>query len=91
LGVIKKYRGKYRVGWDEIRATRYARMRELGVIPENACLRPPEDNINKFRGPYRDNVYRYRPWDELDEEERDALDLEMAVFAAMVNRLDQRF
>ncbi|MDA0347132.1 MAG: arylsulfatase [Verrucomicrobia bacterium] len=86
---IAKYRGKYKVGWDNIRAARFARQKELGVIPVNAELSPPEDNINNYRGPYRDNIYKYRPWDSLDEEEQDELDLEQAVFAAMVDGLDQ--
>lgn len=86
---IAKYRGKYKVGWDKIRADRFAKQKELGIIPDNAVLSPPEDNINKFRGPYRDNIYKYRPWDSLDEEEQDALDLEQAVYAAMIDRMDQ--
>jgi arylsulfatase A-like enzyme len=86
---IAKYRGKYKVGWDKIRADRFARQKELGIIPANAKLSPPEDNINKFRGPFRDNIYKYRPWDSLEEEEQDQLDLEQAVFAAMVDRMDQ--
>ncbi|MCZ6672945.1 MAG: arylsulfatase [Verrucomicrobia bacterium] len=86
---IAKYRGKYKVGWDKIRAARFERQKELGVIPANAKLSPPEDNINKYRGPYRGNIYKYRPWDSLDAEEQDELDLEQAVFAAMIDRLDQ--
>ncbi|MCB1122690.1 MAG: sulfatase-like hydrolase/transferase, partial [Verrucomicrobiae bacterium] len=86
---IAKYRGKYKVGWDAIREQRYARQQELGVIPENARLSPPEGNINKFRGPYRGDIYSYRPWDTLDAAEQDELDLEQAVFAAMIDRLDQ--
>ena len=86
---IALYRGRYREGWDAIRAARFERMKTLGVIPPGARLSPPEDNINRFRGPYRGNVYHYRPWDSLAEEEQDALDLEMAVFAAMLHRLDE--
>lgn len=72
-----------------MREARYERMRELGVIPANARLSPPEDNVNAFRGPYRGDVYSDRPWTSLDAAERDALDLEMAVYAAMIDRLDQ--
>jgi arylsulfatase A-like enzyme len=86
---ITKHRGRYLEGWDSIRARRFERMRGLGVVPPYVRLSPPEDNINRFRGPYRGNVYKYRPWDSLEDEEKDALDLEMAVFAAMVDRLDQ--
>ncbi len=86
---IARYRGRYRKGWDRIRAERFERMRDEGVIPPHARLSPPEDNINRFRGPFRGDVYHYRPWDDLEEGEQDALDLEMAVFAAMVHRLDE--
>ncbi len=85
---IARYRGRYRKGWDRVRAERFERMKVSGVISSHARLSPPEDNINKFRGPYRDRIYDYRPWDSLGDEEKDALDLEMAVFAAMVHRLD---
>jgi arylsulfatase len=64
-------------------------MMKMGVIPANAELSPPEGNINKFRGPFRGDIYSYRPWDSLSDDEKDQLDLEMAVFAAMVDRLDQ--
>jgi arylsulfatase A-like enzyme len=86
---IARYRGRYLKGWDRVRAERFERMRALGVIPPQARLSPPEDNVNKYRGPFRGNVYHYRPWESLEDEEREALDLEMAVFAAMVHRLDQ--
>lgn len=86
---IALYRGTYRKGWDRVRAERFARMKELGVVPPHARLSPPEDNVNRFRGPYRGDIYRYRPWDPLEDAEKDALDLEMAVFAAMVHRLDE--
>ena len=86
---IAKYRGKYKVGWDKIREQRYNRQKELGVIPADTVLSPPEGNINQFRGPYRGNIYKYRPWDTLDAQEQDELDLEQAVFAAMIDRMDQ--
>jgi arylsulfatase len=86
---IARYRGRYQKGWDRIRAERFERMQDQGVIPPHARLSPPEDNVNRFRGPYRGDIYRYRPWDSLEEADKDALDLEMAVFAAMVHRLDE--
>jgi arylsulfatase len=86
---IARYRGSYRRGWDAVRAERFARMRELGVIPPNARLSPPEDNVNRYRGPFRGDVYHYREWESLSDAEQDALDLEMAVYAAMIDRMDQ--
>lgn len=72
---IAKYRGRYAVGWDEIRETRRRRQIEQGLFP--AGLTPaPRDS-------------RVRPWTELSDAERDFEDLKMAVFAAQVDRLDR--
>lgn len=70
---IAKYRGKYKVGWDEIRKQRFARMKEMGIIGEKHQLTPRDA----------------RAWDELSEKEKDAEDLKMAVYAAMIDRVDQ--
>lgn len=92
---IAKYRGTYKKGWDKIREERMERLKNIGLIAENVELSPPSSNINKFRGhPQGDEERRakiplYRPWDELSEQEKDELDLEMAVYAAMVDRMDQ--
>ena len=67
---IAKYRGTYKKGWDKVREARYKRQESLGVIPDGCKLSPPEDNINKFRGPYRGNIYKYRPWDSLPEKRK---------------------
>ncbi len=91
---IQKFRGTYRKGWDIIRRERFLRMKNMGVIAENCRLSEPEGNINKFRGhPPGDEKRRaviplYRPWDSLSDQEKDELDLEMSVFAAMVYSLD---
>jgi len=56
---IARYRRTYRAGWDAVRAVRHERMRTLDVIPPDARLSPPEDNINAFRPPYRGHIYHY--------------------------------
>ncbi len=92
---IAKYRGKYMKGWDKIREERTERLKEMGLIDKDTKLSPPSSNINKFRGhpkgdeEIRANIPLYREWQTLDEKEKDDLDLEMAVFAAMVDRMDQ--
>lgn len=86
---IAKYRGKYRRGWDQLRAERFARMQELGVLPPNTKLSAPEDNLNKLRGPLIPAYTDYYPWASLSEAQQDSLDLEMAVFAAIIDRMDQ--
>lgn len=86
---IAKYRGKYLKGWDLLRKERFDRMLSAGIVPEHTRLSPPEKNLNKFRGPFIPAYTEYYPWESLSKEQKDSLDLEMAVFAAMIDRMDQ--
>jgi arylsulfatase A-like enzyme len=70
---IERYRGKYDTGWESMRATRHARMKELGIL-QPQCELSPLDVI---------------PWEETDPERRAILAHRMAIYAAMVDRLDQ--
>ena len=70
---IAKYRGKYKIGWDEIRKQRFKRMNEMGIIGPNHKLTPRAS----------------KAWDDLTDEQKDAEDLKMAVYAAMIDRVDQ--
>ncbi len=86
---IAKYRGKYKVGWDQLRQERFAKMQSLGVLPPGTKLSAPEGNRNKFRGPLIPSYTDYYPWESLTAEQQDSMDLEMAVFAAIIDRMDQ--
>lgn len=92
---IAKYRGTYRKGWDKVRQARFERMKAYGLFPEDTRLSEPTGNVNKFRGhpsgdeDIREKIPLYRPWDSLTEDEKDKLDLEMAVYAAMIDRMDR--
>ena len=93
---IAKYRDVYRRGWDEIRAERFAKQKQMGIISKDLQLGEMSTNINQTRQPTRlDHLDKrkksmyHRPWDELTAQEQDELSLEMAVFAAMVDRMDQ--
>ena len=70
---IAKYRGKYKIGWDKIRQQRFKRMNEMGLIGPN----------HKLTG------RASKAWDDLTEAQKDAEDLKMAVYAAMIDRVDQ--
>ncbi len=72
-GDIAKYRGKYRKGWDAVRRERRARMIESGIVEEQWEL-PPRGG---------------EPWESLSDEKKDEMDLRMAVYAAMVDRMDR--
>lgn len=72
---IQKYQGKYMAGWDVMRKQRYQRMKELGIISAEWELSPR-------------NMYA-KDWAQLDDSTRRYYDRLMAVYAAMVDRMDQ--
>lgn len=72
---IKKYRGKYRIGWDELRKQRLAKQKALGLLPAETKLSP-----RNAAAP---------AWDSLDKKKQNEMDLKMSVYAAMVDRMDQ--
>lgn len=87
---IAKYEKKYAQGWDNIRAQRFGRQLALGVIPTNAVLTPrslvPANWANK-NSPWRDQANP--AWESLPADRRADLARRMAVYAAMIDRMDQ--
>lgn len=73
--LIAKYRGKYRIGWDKLRESRYAKQKALGLIDSNWPLSPRPPDVPA--------------WDSLSAEEQDRYDHMMAVYAAMLDAVDQ--
>lgn len=86
---IAKYRGKYLKGWDVLRTERFERMKKMGIIKADTRLSEPSSNINKGRPPYISEFIDYHPWNTISDSKKDSLDLEMAVFAAMIDNMDQ--
>ncbi|EHP42168.1 arylsulfatase [Cupriavidus basilensis OR16] len=72
---IERYAGEYDQGWDEIRRQRYERQRAQGVIPADWQLSDRGSNIPA--------------WDQLTPEQRSLYAHYMAVYAAMVDNIDQ--
>lgn len=72
---VAKYRGRYRDGWDKLRAERYRRQLALGITKPEWALSPRPDTIPA--------------WDTLTEPAKDFEDARMAVYAAQVDRMDQ--
>ncbi len=72
---IAKYRGQYLEGWSSIRDQRFARQKKLGLFDENTRLSEGDQNL--------------LDWDELSTEQKDELDLRMAIYAAQVEELDK--
>ena len=93
---IAKYEGTYLKGWDEIRQIRFEKMKEIDILDEDVVMSPAESNTNKFRGSshkgwdeIREKWPEYYSWDSMTEQEQIDKDLEMAVFAAIIDRMDQ--
>jgi arylsulfatase A-like enzyme len=76
---IARYRGVYEKGWNAIRAERHRRQIELGIIEPDTPLspRPVEEG---------DDVVA---WDSLDSATQELFARYMAVFAGMVDCIDQ--
>jgi arylsulfatase len=73
--VIAKYRGKYKMGWDQLREARHKKQIELGVVDAKWPLSPRPPEVPE--------------WDSLTAEEQDRYDNIMAVYAAMIDCIDQ--
>lgn len=72
---LDKYKGKYDMGYDSLRAIRFARQKKLGIIPGHATLPP--------RAPW------IKPWTGLSAGERKIEARKMELYAAMVENLDE--
>ena len=87
---IAKYADTYHKGWDVVREERFARQQVLGVIDKNVQLTPrsvvPKNWVNVQTGwADKDNP----AWETIDADRRADLARRMAIFAAMIDRMDQ--
>lgn len=71
---IAKYQGKYLEGYEAIRTKRYARQKEMGLIDARFML----------------SEETYDSWSTLSDSMKQEEDLKMAVYAAMIDRVDQK-
>ncbi|GHV02820.1 arylsulfatase [Bacteroidia bacterium] len=72
---IAKYRGKYMEGWETVRDRRRARQIEMGLFTPDEPLTP--------RNP------KAPDWEGLATEEKERYDLQMAIYAAVIEELDK--
>ncbi|MEM6504128.1 MAG: arylsulfatase [Planctomycetota bacterium] len=70
---IENFVGKYMAGWTELRQARLDKMKSLGLVAEGVQL-PPSDAVR---------------WESLSDDDRENLDFRMAIYAAMIQRMDQ--
>ena len=83
---IEKYADRYHGGWDVLREERLERMKELKLVPESTVLSPRSTWQN-----YGETKTGVNPaWDSLPEDRRLDLARRMAIYAAMIDRLDQQ-
>ncbi len=90
---IQRYRDKYLAGWDAMRANRFAKQQQLGLLSTTlSALEPdvgppyPFPKAIEQLGP--GEINRPLPWDQLSETQRQFQANKMAIHAAMVDRMD---
>jgi arylsulfatase len=71
---IAKYKDTYQVGYETIRNARIEKLRKLGIVTKDARISAPN----------------HRDWDSLSEHEQAIEARKMAVYAAMIDRVDQQ-
>lgn len=76
---MEKYRGMYDAGWDRIREQRFARQKDLGVVPDDTVL-PPRNS---------EELHEVTAWDELTDVQQETFARYMEIFAGMVDSVDQ--
>jgi arylsulfatase A-like enzyme len=72
---IAKYRGRFKAGWDRLKAARHDRQVKAGII-DRAWPMPSRDPQEV-------------PWDRVKPEYRDWFDERMAVYAAQIEQMDR--
>lgn len=70
---IARYKGRYRKGWEVLRQQRYQRQLKMGLIDPRWQLPPRDPEV--------------QPWEEAPH--KNWQDLRMAVYAAMIDSMDQ--
>lgn len=73
---VEKYMGRYDSGWEEIRQARFAKQKQLGIFPADMKLPPMPNHVPA--------------WEALTDHQREFESFRMAVYAAMVDRVDQK-
>lgn len=74
---IKKFRGQFDQGWDQLREEIFARQKQLGVVPADAVLTPRPPGIPA--------------WDETTPDQKKFAARQMEVYAAMLSYQDYQF
>ncbi|MGH3504573.1 MAG: arylsulfatase [Nocardioidaceae bacterium] len=76
---LTKYRGRYDVGWDEVRAERFSRQLKAGLFPPGTVAAPRNQEPGSDVG----------AWSTLSDHERELFARYMEVYASAVDNIDQ--
>lgn len=94
---IAIYRDRFRKGWDVVRAERWNRMKQSGLLEATTVnelsrvergLGPPYHFPNAFEILGSGEVNKPLPWKQLSEEQQQFQARKMAIHAAMIHRMD---
>ncbi len=69
---VEKYRGKYMKGWDVVSHERFKRQQQMGLVKPQWKLPPRDEQVDAWE----------------DFKQKDAADLTMATYAAMIDQMD---
>jgi arylsulfatase A-like enzyme len=72
---LLRQRGRYDLGWTEIRGARLRRQKALGIVPDDATLAPSDPRVTR--------------WDKTDPADRPVFARHMEAYAAMIESVDQ--
>src|SRR5271157_2163460 len=72
---VDKFKGKFNMGWNNLREVIFANQKKLGVIPQDAQLTPWPDDLLKR-------------WDALSPDEKKLFERQMEVYAAYLSYTD---
>ncbi len=72
---IDKYRGKFLIGWDSLRTHRFEKMKEIGIIDDRYVL--------------SERFHSVPAWISLSDSVKVEWDLKMALYAAVMENLDE--
>lgn len=83
--LIEKYADRYIDGWDVARQRRLVRMKKFGIVPKDVTLSPRSPHFDWGESTPADNP----AWDSLEKDRQADLARRMAIYAAMVDSMDQ--
>ena len=91
---IARYAPTYDVGWEQVRAARWQRLQDMGIVEGELSdveseVGPPYHFPEALELLGSGEVNRPLPWTKLTEEQQQFQAMKMAIHAAMVDRMDR--